>query len=84
VPSQQTQVRAIQREIGRRIRAARDAAKLTQEAAAGKAEIDYKRVQRIEAGTANVTIRTLVRLAAALGTDFWGLVRARRPRTPRG
>ncbi len=68
---------AVQREVGRRVRRAREAAKLTQEAAAHRAGIDYKRWQRIEQGTVNLTLRTLVRVAAALDMDFWALLRAR-------
>jgi transcriptional regulator with XRE-family HTH domain len=68
----------IQRELGRRIRVARIAAGLTQERAAGLADIDYKRFQRLERGVANPTVRTLARIASALGIDFWLLV-GRRP-----
>jgi transcriptional regulator with XRE-family HTH domain len=47
---------------------------LTQEDAAARAGIDYKRYQRVEAGEVNVTIRTVVRIAGALGTTFARLV----------
>ena len=70
---------AVQREIGVRVRAAREVAGLSQEVAAHRAAIDYKRWQRIEHGDVNVTTRTLVRIAAALDTDFWHLLRARAP-----
>lgn len=62
------------REVGRRIRAAREAVELTQEEAAGQAGIDYKRYQRLEAGSVNATVRTLARVASALSTSFWQLV----------
>lgn len=62
------------REVGRRVRLAREAAGLTQEAAAAAAGIDYKRWQRIEQGAVNPTVRTLVRVAAALGTNLWALL----------
>ena len=41
---------------------------MSQEEAAAQAGIDYKRLQRIEAGRVNVTVRTLVRIATALNT----------------
>jgi len=47
---------------------------MTQEEAAAHAGIDYKRWQRLEAGDVNATVRTLVRVAAALEISFWGLV----------
>lgn len=65
---------SVQRELGRRVRAAREAARLTQEEAAAAASIDYKRWQRLEQGTVNATVRTLVRVADALGASFWDLV----------
>lgn len=68
------------REVGSRVRVVRDAAGMTQEAAAARAGIDYKRWQRLEQGAVNATIRTLARVAAALGTDFWSLLCAGRDR----
>jgi len=67
----------IQKEVGARVRAARIAAKLTQEDAAHRARIDSKRWQRLEHGDVNPTVRTLVRVAAALDTDFWSLLAAK-------
>jgi transcriptional regulator with XRE-family HTH domain len=66
------------REIGGRVRAVREAAGLTQEEAAARSGIDYKRWQRIETGGVNVTIRTLIRIAVACRTDFWSLMGKRR------
>jgi transcriptional regulator with XRE-family HTH domain len=66
----------VQKEIGRRIRDARVAAGLTQEAAAAAAGIDVKRWQRLEQGGVNATVRTLGRVAEALGMTFWGLLEA--------
>jgi transcriptional regulator with XRE-family HTH domain len=63
-------VNAVLRDLGKRIRAARTAAKLSQEEAADLSAIDYKRFQRIETGKVNVTVKTLVRIAEALGTSF--------------
>jgi transcriptional regulator with XRE-family HTH domain len=67
--------RLVYRDIAARMRAARIAAGLTQEEAAARAAIAYKRWQDIEAGRANTTILTLNRVAAALGVDFWAIVR---------
>jgi transcriptional regulator with XRE-family HTH domain len=68
-------VYSVLRDVGGRIREARVSANLTQEEAAGRAGVDYKRLQRIEAGKVNVTIRTLVRLATALEVSVWQLMR---------
>lgn len=65
---------AILRELGRRIRAARAKAGLTQEAVASRTGIDYKRYQRLEQGVVNATIRTLARVAAAVGSNVWDLL----------
>ncbi len=62
------------KELGRRIRAARAKAGLTQEAVASRTGIDYKRYQRLEQGAVNATIRTLARLAAAMGSSVWDLL----------
>jgi transcriptional regulator with XRE-family HTH domain len=67
--------RPVLKEIGVRIRAARQAAGLSQEDAAHRAGIGAKRWQQLEYGNVNVTMRTLVRIAAACGTDFWRLLR---------
>lgn len=68
-------VSAVLRLLGRNVRAARVTAGLTQEAAAARARIDYKRWQRIEQGSVNVTVRTLVRIATVLNASFWDLHR---------
>jgi len=65
---------SVQRQLGKRIRAARLAAELTQEEAAAECGIDYKRWQRLESGEVNATIRTLHRVAEALGISFWELL----------
>lgn len=70
----QDALQEIQRELARRIRDARVAAGLTQEDVAGTAGIDYKRFQRIEGGTVNLTVRTIMRIASALKMDFWSLL----------
>jgi transcriptional regulator with XRE-family HTH domain len=61
-------------ELAERLKAARTAADMTQEAVAAKARIDHRRYQRLEQGTSNTTIRTLVRIAAAVGVDVWDLL----------
>lgn len=52
----------------------RGSAGLSQEAAAGRAEIDWRRWQRLEDGTVNATLRTLARVAEAVGLTFWELL----------
>jgi transcriptional regulator with XRE-family HTH domain len=69
-----TQSETLLREIGACVRAARIRAALSQEAAADRAAIDYKRWQEIEAGRVNPTARTLWRVAEAVETDFWGML----------
>jgi DNA-binding XRE family transcriptional regulator len=65
----------ILKEVGACVRASRVASKMTQEDAAHRAKIDYKRWQRLERGEVNATVRTLVRVSAALGVEFWALMR---------
>ena len=75
--------RKVLAELGQRVRAARIQAGLTQEDAAHAAEIDWRRWQRIEEGTVNPTVKTLVRVARAVRKDFWALVsRESRPAPP--
>jgi transcriptional regulator with XRE-family HTH domain len=66
-----------------RIRAQRELLGLTQEEAASRAAIDYKRWQRLEQGVVNPTVTTLARVAQAMDTNFWTLLGARPPRNPR-
>lgn len=61
-------------ELAKRVRAARARVELTQEEASSRAGIDYKRWQRIEAGTANPSMVTLARIAAALETSVWKML----------
>ena len=61
-------------ELGRRINELRAGAGLTQEALAERVAMDVKDLQRIEAGEVNVTFRTLVHLAGALGCTLGELV----------
>ena len=54
------------RGLGERIRALRLARRLTLEAAAERMDLDFKHLQKVEAGQGNVTLVTLVRLAKGL------------------
>lgn len=60
--------------MGRAIASARRTAGLTQEELAAETGIDYKRLQKIEAGSVNVTVRTLDRIASVLGVAPGGLL----------
>lgn len=73
--SRQPSLKQVQKEIGRRLKAARLVAGPTQEKVAAAASVDSKRYQRLENGGVNPTIRTLLRLATAMKTDFWSLLR---------
>lgn len=61
-------------QLGQRIREARCAAGLTQEAAADAAGLDWRRWQRLEGGTVNPTVKTLTLVARAVGLSFWQLM----------
>lgn len=50
--------------LGARVRALREARDLTLERAAERMDIDWKHLQKIESGTLNVTLSTLVRVAS--------------------
>jgi transcriptional regulator with XRE-family HTH domain len=63
------------RAIGAHIRRARLAAGLSQEDAAARSGVGYKRWQEIEGGSANPTIRTLDRIATTLGVEIWNIMR---------
>lgn len=64
----------VQAAIGRRIQELREEQDVTQEELAELSGIDYKRVQRIEAGAVNATLRTLVRIARALQAQLIDLI----------
>jgi len=59
----------LQRVVGKNVKALRVRRGLTQEEAAHRAKLDYKRWQRIEAGRVNVTLHTLVSVSAALAAN---------------
>lgn len=52
--------------IGRRVAELRAARELTQEQLAERAEVSARYVQRVEAGTENLTVRTLIKMSNAL------------------
>ena len=62
------------RTIGARIRQVRLATALSQEQAAERSGVGYKRWQDIERGSANPTVRTLDRIAATLGVELGDIV----------
>ena len=62
--------------LGARIRELRLAQGLTLEVAAERGGMDLKHWQKIEAGTLNVTIATLVRIARGLGVEVADLFSA--------
>ncbi len=66
-------------EFGERVRTARLATGLSQEALADVAGVHRTMVGHVERGEATPTIRTVVRLADALGIDPAELVRGMRP-----
>jgi transcriptional regulator with XRE-family HTH domain len=71
-------------DVGRRIGELRRDRGWTQEKAAERMKLEVRDLQRIEAGV-NVTLRTLVRLANALGVRTRSLLdppQSRRPRRP--
>ena len=59
----------IRQRLGRSIRAARSARSMTQEAVAARSGMGWRHLQKIEAGEVNVTLRTICRVATALGVD---------------
>jgi transcriptional regulator with XRE-family HTH domain len=52
--------------IGRRVAELRAERDLTQEQLAERAEVSARYVQRVEAGTENLTVRTLIKVSNAL------------------
>ena len=62
------------REIGDHVRAARTAAKLSQEQLAERVDLDRKTVNRIEQGTYGTSVDHLIRIAHALDVPLADLV----------
>jgi transcriptional regulator with XRE-family HTH domain len=63
----EAELQGVVRDLAQRIRCARLAIDLTQEEVAERSRIPYKRYQAVELGAANLTVKTLARLADALG-----------------
>ncbi|HEX2830231.1 MAG TPA: helix-turn-helix transcriptional regulator [Burkholderiales bacterium] len=61
--------------LGKAIRSTRLSRDISQEQLALRAEVDRSYVGRVERGDNNVAILTLMRLAAALDTPMWQLLR---------
>lgn len=59
----------LQGRVGRAVSSVRKAKAMTQEEVANRAGIGWRHIQKIEAGEINTTLRTISRLAAALGVD---------------
>jgi transcriptional regulator with XRE-family HTH domain len=73
-PVVEAEIARVQRKIGEAVARHRSLRSLTQEAAAERAGLDVRYWQRIEAGSVNVTVRTLVRVALAIGASVCDLV----------
>ena len=66
----------LQRAVGRRISELRTALDLTQRDLGERCEIDIKYMQDIEGGRQNLTLRTLLKVAEALGVEVQRLFEA--------
>ncbi len=60
--------------LGKNMKAYRKKRGLTQEEAAFRSRLGYKRWQRLESGRSNTTLLTLGKIAAVLRTDIQKLV----------
>jgi len=67
--------------IGRRVAELRATRELTQEQLAERAEVSARYIQRVEAGTENLTVRTLIKMSNALRVSLAELLVA--PSAPR-
>ena len=75
------QIRAEREQLGKRLRALRHRAGLTQEALAERMRaVTPKQVQRVERGLANVTLAVLVAAAASLDVSVGALFARRKKR----
>jgi transcriptional regulator with XRE-family HTH domain len=59
----------MRRRLAANVRRHREARRFTLEEAADRAEMHWRHWQKVEAGEVNATLRTLARLADALGVD---------------
>ncbi len=71
------------KDVGRRIAECRAALGLTQELLAVRLGMDTNNLQRIELGMQNLTLRTIVRIANALGIQVLALFEKPKSRTVR-
>jgi transcriptional regulator with XRE-family HTH domain len=62
--------RTAARKLGLRVRSLRRARGWTLEGLAERADLDLKHLQKIEAGSLNVTLVTIVRIATGLGVPL--------------
>jgi transcriptional regulator with XRE-family HTH domain len=60
--------------IGRRVAELRAHRELTQEQLAERAEVSARYIQRVEAGTENLTVRTLIKMSNALRVPLGDLL----------
>lgn len=70
----ETESNEVIRAIAANLKAARKRRKMTQAALAAIASIDLSYVQRVERGRQNLTIKTLARIAAAVGVQVHALL----------
>ena len=64
------------KELGARLKMAREAAGLTQEALALRLGVTLRRYQLLESGRSNMTFCTVVRIAKSLDRDVWDVLGA--------
>lgn len=75
-------LQTLRRRLSRNLKRLRLASGLTLQGLAERADLNKSEVQRIEAGKANLTVKTLGCLAAGLGVDPAELVRDRPGTSP--
>jgi transcriptional regulator with XRE-family HTH domain len=61
--------------FGQRLRVAREALSLSQEALAEQADIHRTYVSQVESGRRNIAIDNMERLAAAVGMELWEMLK---------
>ena len=81
---EQPKFQKLQRDLGRRVRQLREAKGLTLYEAQEACGVDWKHLQRVEAGQLNVTLATLHRIAEGLGVSVADLFEARSRRKSQG
>ena len=73
VVRQSQQFTRVARQLGRRVRMLRESRGWTLEAAAERMKMDLKHLQKVEAGSINVTLVTLIRIASGFGESIQAL-----------